>query len=88
MNVALDHSIKLKYSKSQLIPLLKENRLKYSGPYEKMEEAVENASSKLASKSNALQVVLLSPGASAYEYFGDEFARGDAFKKAISLLDH
>lgn len=75
------------FTRKKLIPLLKENRLKYSGPYEKMEEAVENASSKLASRSNALQVVLLSPGASAYEYFGDEFARGDAFKKAISLLD-
>ena len=75
------------FTRRKLIPLLKENRLKYSGPYEKMEEAVENASSRLASKSNALQVVLLSPGASAYEYFGNEFARGDAFKKAISLLD-
>ena len=76
------------FTKRRLIPLLKENKIKYSGPFEKMEEAVTCASSKLASKSNILQVVLLSPGASAFEYFGNEFSRGEAFKKAISLLDH
>ena len=76
------------FTKRRLIPLLKENKIKYSGPFEKMEEAVTYASSKLASKSNILQVVLLSPGASAFEYFGNEFSRGEAFKKAISLLDH
>ena len=76
------------FTKRRLIPLLKENKINYSGPFEKMEEAVTCASSKLASKSNILQVVLLSPGASAFEYFGNEFSRGEAFKKAISLLDH
>ena len=76
------------FTKRRLIPLLRENKIKYSGPFEKMEEAVTCASSKLASKSNILQVVLLSPGASAFEYFGNEFSRGEAFKKAISLLDH
>ena len=76
------------FTRRRLIPLLKENKIKYSGPFEKMEEAVTYASSKLASKSNILQVVLLSPGASAFEYFGNEFSRGEAFKKAISLLDH
>ena len=76
------------FTRRRLIPLLKENKIKYSGPFEKMEEAVTCASSKLASKSNILQVVLLSPGASAFEYFGNEFSRGEAFKKAISLLDH
>ena len=76
------------FTRRRLIPLLKENKIKYSGPFKKMEEAVTCASSKLASKSNILQVVLLSPGASAFEYFGNEFSRGEAFKKAISLLDH
>ena len=76
------------FTRRRLIPLLKENKIKYSGPFEKMEEAVTCASSRVGSKSNILQVVLLSPGASAFEYFGNEFSRGEAFKKAISLLDH
>ena len=76
------------FTEKNLIPLLKEKKIRFNGPFEKMEEAVECASSKLKSDSNILQVVLLSPGASAYEYFGNEFARGEAFKRAISLLDH
>ena len=64
------------FSRKNLVPLLRENKIAFKGPFEKMEEAVQNASSKLNSKSNIIQVVLLSPGASAYEHFGNEYELG------------
>ena len=75
------------FTEKKLIPLLKEKKIRFNGPFEKMEEAVECASSKLKSKSNILQVVLLSPGASAFEFFGNEFVRGEAFKLAVNQQD-
>ena len=74
------------FTRTRLIPLLKEKKIHFSGPYEKMEEAVEKASSRLNPKSNIIQVVLLSPGASAFEHFGNEFARGEAFEQAVNRL--
>ena len=74
------------FSRKKLVPLLRENRIAFKGPFEKMEEAVQDASSRLNSKSNIIQVVLLSPGASAYEFFGNEYELGEAFKQAISQL--
>ena len=74
------------FTRKRLIPLLKENRIKFNGPFGKMEEALESASSGLSRNSNIIQVVLLSPGASAYEFFGNEFTRGEAFTNAISQL--
>ncbi|MBO4394414.1 MAG: hypothetical protein J5800_08730 [Spirochaetales bacterium] len=69
-----------------LIPRLKEEGIPFNGPYEKMEEAVSTASSKLDEKSKMLQVVILSPGAAAFESYGNERARGDAFKEAVNRL--
>ena len=74
------------FTRKKLIPLLRENKLKFNGPFEKMEEALASASSGLSNNSNIIQVVLLSPGASAFEFFGNEFARGEAFTDAISRL--
>ena len=74
------------FTRKKLIPLLRENKLKFNGPFEKMEEALSSASSGLSKNTNIIQVVLLSPGASAFEFFGNEFARGEAFTDAISRL--
>ena len=74
------------FTRKKLIPLLRENKLKFNGPFDKMEEALASASSGLSNNSNIIQVVLLSPGASAFEFFGNEFARGEAFTDAISRL--
>lgn len=74
------------FTRKKLIPLLRDNKLKFNGPFEKMEEALASASSGLSNNSNIIQVVLLSPGASAFEFFGNEFARGEAFTDAISRL--
>ena len=74
------------FTRKKLIPLLRDNKLKFNGPFEKMEEALSSASSGLSNNSNIIQVVLLSPGASAFEFFGNEVARGEAFTDAISRL--
>ena len=74
------------FTRKTLIPKLVESGIEYNGPYKKMEEAVKTASSHLDDKCNMLQVVLLSPGAAAYEYYGNEYVRGDAFKEAVNQL--
>ncbi|MBO4409365.1 MAG: UDP-N-acetylmuramoylalanine--D-glutamate ligase [Spirochaetales bacterium] len=74
------------FTTKKLIPLLKKHRIAFRGPFEKIEEAVSSASSELDQTSRMMQVVLLCPGASGYEYFGNEFNRGDAFKAAVMSL--
>ena len=74
------------FTRKTLIPKLVESGIEYNGPYKKMEEAVKTASSHLDDKCNMLQVVLLSPSAAAYEYYGNEYVRGDAFKEAVNQL--
>ena len=74
------------FTEKNLIPLLRRHRIKFCGPYEKMEEAVYSASSFLAPEAQILQVVLLSPGSGAYEYYPGEFLRGEAFRKAVLNL--
>ena len=74
------------FTTKKLIPILKKHRIAFRGPFEKIEEAVSSASSGLELKSRIMQVVLLCPGASGYEYFGNEFNRGDAFKAAVMSL--
>lgn len=76
------------FTREKLMPMLEKNEIMYHGPYEKMEEAILVASSKLNQESNIMQVVLLSPGAMAFESFGTEHDRGDAFKIAVNQLVH
>jgi UDP-N-acetylmuramoylalanine--D-glutamate ligase len=80
------HLLEGTFTSEKLIPLLKKHRIAYRGPFMKMEEAVSSASSELDLKSSMMQVVLLCPGASGYEYFGNEFNRGDCFKAAVDSL--
>lgn len=78
------HLLDGSFTAKKLLPLLKKHRIKYNGPYKQMEEAVSSASSKLNKDSNIMQVILLSPGAAAFENFENEFARGESFKEAVS----
>jgi UDP-N-acetylmuramoylalanine--D-glutamate ligase len=74
------------FTEKKLIPMLRKHRIKFNGPYEKMEEAVYSASSCLTPEAQILQVVLLSPGSGAYEHFTSEFNRGEAFRNAVLNL--
>ncbi|MCR5731446.1 MAG: UDP-N-acetylmuramoyl-L-alanine--D-glutamate ligase [Sphaerochaetaceae bacterium] len=74
------------FTKKKLIPLLKKNKIKYSGPFRSMEEAFNVAKKNaelMRDESNKMQVVLLSPGAASFELFKNEFDRGDQFKALV-----
>lgn len=77
------HLLDGSFTQKRLIPLLQENGISFNGPYAQMEEALSSARSKIDSNSRALQVILLSPGASAFEYFENEYLRGDAFSNLV-----
>ena len=51
-NVASVHLLEGSFTNDILIPKLKENGIEFTGPHEKMEEAVKSASSKLDKNSN------------------------------------
>jgi len=70
------------FTQNRLIPFLQENDIKYSGPFNNMKEAFINATD-LANKDQAInmKLVLLSPGASSFDLFINEFDRGNQFKK-------
>ena len=85
-SAATVHLLSGSFTEKKLIPMLRRHRIKFNGPYEKMEEAVYSASSCLTPEAQILQVVLLSPGSGAYENFTSEFNRGEAFRNAVLSL--
>ncbi|MCQ2398508.1 MAG: UDP-N-acetylmuramoylalanine--D-glutamate ligase [Sphaerochaetaceae bacterium] len=76
------HLLDGNFTRQSLIPLLDEKHIKYYGPYEKIEDAVSGVMSSV-SDCDVMQVVLLSPGAQAYEFFSNEFERGDRFRNCF-----
>ena len=80
------HLLAGSFTEKGLIPLLRKHRIRFSGPYEKMEEAVYSASSCLDPEAQILQVVLLSPGSGAYEHYMGSFNRGEAFRNSVLNL--
>ncbi len=77
------HLLDGSFTQEKLIKLLRKHRIRFNGPFKTMEEAVSSASSMLDPKSNILQIVLLSPGASAYEDYCNEYNRGESFRTAV-----
>ncbi|MBR0521019.1 MAG: UDP-N-acetylmuramoylalanine--D-glutamate ligase, partial [Spirochaetales bacterium] len=77
------HLLDGSFTQEKLIKLLRKHRIRFNGPFKTMEEAVASASSMLDPKSNILQIVLLSPGASAYEDYCNEYNRGESFRTAV-----
>ncbi len=75
------------FSRDVLIPALEKNNIKYHGPFEKMEEAVKAAFLDTDPNDGKQEVILLSPGAMAYEYFTDEFERGALFAASCRVLE-
>lgn len=71
---------------TRLIEYLKKNNIGYSGPYDNIFDAVENAKAKavenLSMGSNS-QIVLLAPASSSQETFNNEFDLGKMFKDAV-----
>lgn len=82
-SVASIHLLAGSFTNDKLIPFLKDNDLKFYGPFSSMNDAVMSVMSCLDSDSHVMQVVLLSPGVPAFYFYKNEFYRGDCFRKAI-----
>ncbi|MCF0262609.1 MAG: UDP-N-acetylmuramoylalanine--D-glutamate ligase, partial [Sphaerochaetaceae bacterium] len=87
-NAASLHLLEGSFTQKKLIPLLKKKKIRYNGPYKQIEEAVSSASSRLDPESKTLQIVLLSPGAPAYELFLNEYRLGQSFNEVVNQLPH
>ena len=73
----------------RLLPMLRREGLRFSGPFEKMDEAVDNALKNAKGRQrgrDTSEIILLSPGAYADEYYANEFERGRAFRSYVRKL--
>ena len=67
----------------KLITLLRREGIRYNGPFDRMEDAVDAAIGTIMERrgvKNTSEIVLLSPGAYADEHFANEFERGREFR--------
>ena len=74
----------------KIISILEKKDVPYSGPFENMEDAVASAREKaneFLERNGNTQIIILSPGASGYEYFQNEFNRGNIFKRIVKEMD-
>ena len=73
----------------KLLPLLHYEEIRFSGPFDSMEDAVRDAFRKAREhrgKRDSSEIILLSPGAYADEHFANEFERGSAFRSAVEAV--
>ena len=73
----------------KLIPLIRREGLKFSGPFSSMQDATMAAyvaALDHRGKRDTPEIILLSPGAYADEYFANEFERGSEFRRAVHRL--
>ena len=66
----------------KLKALLENSNIKYSGPFDSLEQVVHKA----LEKAQAGDVVVLSPGCASFEMFLNEFDRGNKWKAAVRKL--
>ena len=73
----------------KLIPSLRREGLRFSGPFASMDEVVSSAYETALDhrgKRDTPEIILLSPGAYADEYYTNEFERGNAFRRAVQKV--
>jgi len=75
------------FTQNKLIPFLKDNKIKFIGPYKQMKTAIKH-SYEYATSDNSydMKVILLSPGATSFDLFINEFDRGNQFKKNVKEI--
>lgn len=77
------------FTNNKLLPLLKNQKIPYNGPYNTMRDAF-NKSLDLAKVdlTKGMKVILLSPGSASFDLFLNEFDRGNQFKRlAKKVID-
>ena len=73
----------------RLVPMLRRESIRFTGPFERMEDAVDSSIRNAVSRQrgrDTSEIILLSPGAYADEYYANEFERGRAFRSYIRKL--
>ncbi len=68
---------------NKMITLLKKNRISYKGPFSSLQDAFNTA----AEEACRGEAVILSPGATSFGMFINEFDRGDQFRKLARELE-
>ena len=79
------------YTQNKLIPYLEKHNYNYTGPFRSMQEAFDSAytlAKEVKANTNKMQVVILSPGATSFELFTNEFDRGDKFKACVHNINN
>ena len=79
------------FTRNKLIPYLEKNNYPYFGPFNNMEDAFKTAYKEAVDVKkikNRMQVVILSPGATSFELFKNEFDRGDQFKACVYKINN
>lgn len=75
------------FSQNKLIPFLKDSNIDFSGPFKQMKTALKHAfENAIADSSIEMKVILLSPGATSFDLFINEFDRGNQFKKLVNYI--
>lgn len=76
-NVASIHLLRGSATTEKILPLLKKEHIPFSGPLESFEQSFKAA----AAQAKGNDYVLLSPGATSFSEFNNEFERGDLFRR-------
>jgi len=84
--VASLHLLPGSFTDEKLIPCLTKTGQKYFGPFKNMEEAVQSAWNSCDKACSIMQVVILCPGAQAFEYYSNQFNRGQEFTEAVQEI--
>ena len=66
----------------KMLPMLREQGVPFSGPFDCLESAVHDAFSRAGSG----EIILLSPGCASFGMFRNEFHRGDTFRDIVKSL--
>lgn len=79
------------FTRLYLLPMLKRLQIPFHGPYKTMHAAWRHAKMQadayMAVHPGVRNVLLLSPGAASFEYFVNEFDRGDQFR-SLAISDN
>ncbi|MGH4038585.1 MAG: Mur ligase family protein [Sphaerochaeta sp.] len=77
------------FTQNKLIPFLDKHGIEHSRAYKSIRKAARNAYNNAKKRKDTIninQVVLLSPGAASFDFFLNEFDRGNKFKAAYRAI--
>ena len=70
---------------NKFIPMLQERKIEYFGPYQNLQDLLQQAKSEIDSSCED-GIVVFTPGATSFGMFNNEFDRGEKYKKAVEQI--